>query len=166
MAKKSEHALEDMKRAEAMEWPALGTHWNEIITGTAWGWHKGKALEHLVIRGFKLSGLTADDPYDVPSEGTPIEQIDGLVFLEAIPFLIECKDTKIAANRTPISQLRDQLLHRPPITMGCFFATGGFTGPALAFADSCGSPRVTLWSRSDVKDGLESTDFGAVLRRK
>ena len=56
------------------------------------GWDEGQALEHLVIRAFRLNKLEAEYPYDVPPGGKAIEQIDGLVYLNCYTFLIECKD--------------------------------------------------------------------------
>jgi hypothetical protein len=89
MAKPSAKSKSDKQRAQAMGWPDLQDLWQAIISDTVSGWDQGKAFEHLVVRGFELSGLRVEYPYDVPPGGRPIEQIDGLVYLGESPFLIE-----------------------------------------------------------------------------
>src|SRR3954470_17424308 len=88
----------------------------------------GKALEHLVVRAFKLGALDAEYPYHVPPGGRILEQIDGAIFMEGQCFLIECKDED-ATDIEAISKLRIQLLRRPESTLGCVFTRQRFTGP-------------------------------------
>jgi hypothetical protein len=88
VAKPSEKALEYVHRVEAMDWTELAVLWSAIQKEDTPDWEGGKALEHLVIRAFKLSGLEAESPYDVPPGGKPIEQIDGFVALGNLVFLI------------------------------------------------------------------------------
>lgn len=165
MAKPSAKSKSDKFRAQAMAWPDLQDLWEVIAGDTLSGWDQGKAFEHLVVRGFELSGLRVEYPYDVPPGGRPIEQIDGLVYLGESPFLIECKD-KHKVDIEAIAKLHNQLLRRPPTTMGCVFTSGNFTEPALLLASYMVPYRVLLWSSFDVERAIKLQDFGCVLRQK
>lgn len=165
MAKPSAKAEEYRTRAQAMGWSELFVLWNDILADKTAGWDDGKALEHLVIRGFELSKLPVEYPYDVPPGGKPLEQIDGLVYLNDIAFLVECKD-KDKVDVEAVAKLQHQLLRRPPTAMGCVFVSGKFTEPALVLAGYTAPHRITLWSGVDIKDALSKKDFGGVLRKK
>lgn len=165
MANPSEKDLEYIQRAEAMSWPDLTALWKLIKVGKTPDWEGGKAFEHLVIRAFKLNGLEAEYPYDVPPGGKPIEQIDGLVHLQAHTFLMECKD-KDAVDIEAIAKLRNQLLRRPETTLGCVFTTGEFTAPALIITDFSVPHRILLWSEREIEGCLKQENFGAVLLTK
>jgi hypothetical protein len=165
VAKPSEKDLDYIRRAEAMSWKDLSTFWEHIKAGQTPDWEGGKAFEHLVVRAFRLNGLEAEYPYDVPPGGKPIEQIDGLVHLQAHTFLIECKD-KDAVDVEAIAKLRNQLLRRPETTLGCLFTTGEFTAPALIITDFSVPHRILLWSALDIEESLTKENFGAVLLNK
>ena len=165
MANPSEKAIADKERARSMSWSDLRKLWEDIVADKTDDWHEGKALEHLIIRGFELSKLKVEYPYDVPPGGKPIEQIDGLVYLDAIPFLIECKD-KEKVDVEAIAKLRNQLLRRPPTTMGCVFVSGEFTAPALILTDLICPLQITLWPGFDIEAAIDSKDFESVLRKK
>src|SRR5205085_4407394 len=122
------------------------------------------AFEHLVVRGFELSGLRVEYAYDVPPEGAILEQIDGMVFLGDTPFLIECKD-RDSVDFVAVAKMRNQLLRRPPVTMGCVFITGEFTQPALILAGFAVPHQITLWAGDDTKAALDAQDFKAPLIR-
>jgi len=79
MATPSAKAEQYEKDAKAMDWPAVANLWDAVKAGATPGWDAGKALEYLVVRGFELSTLVVEYPFDVPPGGSPIEQIDGLV---------------------------------------------------------------------------------------
>jgi hypothetical protein len=165
MAKPKNQDLEYIKRAEKMDWKALRKLWKTIQAGVTPDWDGGKALEHLVVRAFRLSGLEAEYPYDVPPGGKPLEQIDGLVRLDFATFLIECKD-KDTVDIEVLAKLRNQLLRRPDITLGCVFTVGDFTLPALTLADFAAPQRILLWAGVDIDDCLTVGDFQATLREK
>ncbi len=165
MANPSEKDLAYIQRAEAMAWPDLTALWELIKAGNTPGWENGKAFEHLVIRAFKLNGLEAEYPYDVPPGGKPIEQIDGLVHLHSHTFLIECKD-RAGVDIVAIAKLRHQLLRRPETTLGCVFAAGEFTEPALIITDLTVPHRILLWSVLDIEECLAQQNFAAVLLTK
>src|SRR5262249_39064221 len=112
-----------------------------------------------------LSGLEAEYPFDVPPGGRPIEQIDGLVYLQCYTFLIECKD-KEAVDIEAIAKLRNQLLRRPETTFGCVFTTGNFTDPALIIVDFSVPHRILLWRELDIEECVKKRDFKAALLNK
>lgn len=165
MARPSETDLEYIRRIEKLSWKDLLALWQGIKSGQTPGWQEGKALEHLVIRAFRLSKLEADYPYDVPPGGKAIEQIDGLVYLEALIFLIECKDRKTVEIEA-IAKLRNQLLRRPDTTFGCVFTPDRFTTPALILTDFSVPHRILLWSGIEIEDCLRRRDFAATLLEK
>jgi hypothetical protein len=166
VANPSEKALTYKSQAQGMSWDDVRSLWQHISNGNPIpNWNAGKALEHLVVRAFELSGLRVEYPYDVPPGGRILEQIDGLVYLGEIPFLIECKD-KDSVDIAAIAKLQSQLLRRPPATMGAVFVSGGFTSPALILADLAVPYRILLWSSGDIELGLEGGDFHTVLRKK
>lgn len=166
MAKPSEKDLEYITRAEAMSWDDLNALWELIKVDQTPDWEGGKAFEHLVVRAFKLNGLDAEYPYDVPPRGKPIEQIDGLVHLQCHTFLIECKDKKDSVDIEAIAKLRNQLLRRPETTLGCVFTTSEFTEPALIITDFSVPHRILLWSELDIERCLKQRDSATVLLEK
>jgi len=165
MAKPSKKALAYIEAAQAMQWADLSELWKSIKSGNTPGWDKGKALEHLVVRAFELSGLDVGYPYDVPPVGRPIEQIDGVVYLDHLAFLIECKDSD-SADVAVISKMRHQLERRPPTTFGCIFVAGRFTEAASIVAGVTPPHRLILWNKSDIETALERQDFGSALVNK
>ena len=150
---------------QKMAWPELEALWKDIVGEQVSGWSQGKAFEYLVIRGFELSGLRVEYPYEVPPAGRIIEQIDGLVYLDDIPFLIECKD-KDKVDIEAIAKLHNQLLRRPPTTMGCVLSSGTFTGPALLLAGYMTPYRILLWTNFDIERAIAVRSFQDVLRYK
>lgn len=165
MVEVSDKALRDRERAGRLDWPDLEILWDEIQSDDARGWDSGKALEHLVVRGFALSGLQVEYPYDVPLAGRSLEQIDGMVYLGDVPFLIECKD-RDSADIEVIAKLRNQLLRRPPSTMGCVFVSGKFSHPALVLSNYAVPHRITLWSSPDITKAIQARSFARVLKQK
>jgi hypothetical protein len=165
MAKPSKKALAYIEAAKAMQWPQLGDLWEEIKSGSTPAWDKGKALEHLVVRAFELSGIEVGYPYDVPPVGKPIEQIDGVIYLDQLVFLIECKDSD-SVDVGVIAKMRHQLERRPPTTFGCIFAAGRFTESALIVAGLTPPHRLILWNKGDIETALGSKNFGSALLTK
>lgn len=88
----SKRAAQDRARADEWTWAEVERVWREVQQRTVTGWAAGKALEHLVIRAFSLSGLRVEYPFEVPLDGRVLEQVDGMVYLNDVPFLLECKD--------------------------------------------------------------------------
>ena len=148
-----------------MSWRDLAALWEQIKAGSTPGWHEGKALEHLVVRAFRLSKLEAEYPYDVPPGGKAIEQIDGIVHLNCYTFLVECKDRE-TVDIEAIAKLRNQLLRRPDTTFGCVFTADRFTAPALILADFAVPHRILLWSGIDIEKCIKRKSFAAMLLDK
>jgi Restriction endonuclease len=165
LARPSPKALDYAARVRGMSWKDLGILWKGIKVHNTPEWQEGKAFEFLAMRAFELSKLRVDYPFDVPPGGQPVEQIDGLVFLESIPFLIECKDRK-SIDVEAIAKLRNQLLRRPPVTMGCVLVTGEFTDAALLLSDWALPHRIALWTGIDIDEALAAKDFAIKLRDK
>jgi len=165
MARQSNKAIEYEGRARGMSWADLRSLWEEIKGGNTPDWEVGKALEYLVVRAFELSGLRVEYPYDVPPGGKPLEQIDGLVYLNSQAFLLECKD-RDANDVLAIAKLQHQLLRRPVTTFGCVFVSGRFTEQALISADYAIPHRIMLWSGASIEAALKRQDFAAALWEK
>ena len=165
MARPSKKAVAYWQRAASMSWKDLAGLWRQIKDNSTSDWDDGKAFEHLVVRAFELSRLKVEYPFDVPPGGRPIEQIDGVVFLGSIAFLIECKDRQ-SNDVEAIAKLRNQLLRRPPSTMGCVLVSGEFTDAALILTDWAIPHRITLWTGNDIASGLEARDFASKLSEK
>ena len=165
MARPSEKSIEYKQRAQNLDWADLSTLWDQIKARSTPHWDDGTAFEHLVVRAFELSGLRVEYPYHVPPGGNPIEQIDGIIFLDHIPFLIECKDWN-AVDVETIAKLRNQILRRPPLTMGCVFVTGRFTVAALILADFTVPHQITLWASEEIEFALADRNFKDPLVKK
>lgn len=165
MARLSPTAIRERERAEGLQWDDLERIWREIQNGRSGGWATGRAFEYLVVRALALSGLRVEYPYNVPLAGAPLEQIDGMVYLREIPFLIECKDRR-GVDIAAVAKMRNQLDRRPPATMGCIFTSGRFTSPATVLADFTAPHRITLWDKHDISDAIRARDFAAKLERK
>jgi hypothetical protein len=165
VARPSEKALEYKARARGLSWEGLRALWEQIQAGETQEWDQGRAFEHLVVRGFELSGLRVEYAYDVPPEGRTIEQIDGIVFLGDTPFLIECKD-RDGVDIVAVAKMRNQLLRRPFVTMGCVLITGEFTEPALILAGLAVPHQITLWAGDDIHAAVDANDFKTALEKK
>lgn len=165
MARPSDVAASERDRAERLTWVDLEQLWQEIQDERPNDWRPGSAFEHLIVRGFALSGLRVEYAYDVPFSGRPLEQIDGMVYLGEIPFLVECKD-RDAIDIEAIAKMRNQLARRPHSTMGCVFVSGRFTEPAIILTDFAAPHRITLWDQIDVTDAIRTRNFALILERK
>jgi hypothetical protein len=157
--------MQDQARADTLTWADVECLWTEVQGRDVPGWDAGKALEHLVIRAFSLSGLRVEYPFEVALAGRVLEQVDGLVYLGDVPFLVECKDRR-SVDIEVVAKLRNQLQRRPPTTMGCVFSSGSFTEPAVVLANFAVPHRITLWSGEDISEGIAQRNFEGLLRRK
>jgi len=147
-------------RVKKYSWKNLEDLWNEIENQSTPNWDPGKALEYLVLKMFELDGANIKWPYSVPMPNSNeiMEQIDGVVYFDNFPFMIECKDyndnvnkIKKSLNVEPIAKLRNQLLRRPTITVGCIISTGGFTDPARTLVNYISSQTILLWEGNEIK---------------
>ena len=148
-----------------LDWQGLRRLWDRIEAG-ATGWPGGKALEHLVLRAFELSGATVIWPYSVPIGGEVAEQIDGVVFVDSLSCLIECKDTAEPTRVEVVAKLRNQLLRRHGAVIGALFSRTGFTPSAIALAQFLAPQTILLWTGDEIAYLLEQEDVRAALLRK
>lgn len=143
-----------------LQWNQLRGMWSKIASGTKiYGWNSGKALEHLVLRGFELDGAKVTWPFDVQIDGDVIEQIDGVVYVRHIPCLIECKHTTDRVNVEPLAKLRNQLLRRHSNAVGSIFSVNGFTAPAETLAQFMAPQAIMLWNGYELQEMLKSEKF-------
>ncbi len=152
-------------RVRRLDWRGLRELWSKIEAGSA-GWPAGKALEHLVLRAFELSGAAVRWPFDVPLAGETVEQIDGALHLQSLSCLVECKDTASPTNVEPIAKLRNQLLRRHSSAIGLVFSRSGFTLPAQTLAQFVAPQTVLLWNGGEIAYLLEQEDFASALLQK
>jgi hypothetical protein len=165
MANPSSRSLDYVDAIEEMKWPELRALWIKIKDGNTPGWDPGKALEHLIVRAFRLSKLDAEYPYDVPPGGKPLEQIDGVIYFEGLVFLIESKDTK-SEDISAIAKLKMQLDRRPATVFGMIFLTGPLTMPAIELTSITPPHRILLWQTQDIEAAIKAKNFRAALQQK
>jgi hypothetical protein len=148
-----------------MDWPELRLLWKAIDAGTT-GWPPGRALEHLVLRAFELSGAAVRWPYEVPIAGEIVEQIDGAVHLNGLSCIVECKDTAEPVKIEAVAKLRNQLLRRPAGVVGLVFSRNGFTESAITLARFVAPQNILLWGGEEIAYLLEREDFSSGLTSK
>jgi hypothetical protein len=154
------------KKISKYNWDKLLTLWEAIKVSKTRGWQLGKAFEYLVIRAFQLDGAEVRYPYSVRLDGDEIEQIDGVVYVEGLACLVECKDQSTAVNIEPIAKLRNQLLRRPGAVIGSVFSRQGFTDPALTLARFTAPQTILLWTGEEVEYALRKNYFCRALIAK
>lgn len=132
------------------------------------GWPEGKMFEYLVVRAFELAGLTVKWPFSVtyPHKLGTMEQIDGVVYLNERPFLIESKHLSEASSIEAFAKLRLRLETRPPGTMGILFSTNDFTLATEVFAQFAHPLNILLWGRADLDIALASNTMKSSLQQK
>jgi hypothetical protein len=154
-----------VERVRRLDWHGLRALWRRIEAGTT-GWPPGKAMEHLVLRAFELSGAQVRWPYRVYIGGELVEQIDGAVYVDSLCCLVECKDTRARTDAHALATLRNQLLRRHAGAIGLFFSRAGFTGAASTLAQYLAPQTILLWTGVETDAYLEQENFCAVLRSK
>lgn len=161
-------SVEYVRRARQLGWPGLRRLWREIEQGTAAGWPPGRALEHLVLRAFELSGAEVVWPYVVRVGNEVVEQIDGAVHVHGLSCIVECKDTAAPLSIGAIAKLRNQLLSRPGGAIGLLFSRGGFTLQATVLGRFVAPQAILLWDGNDIAYHLEHEDLsrGLVMRHR
>lgn len=157
-----------VRRARQLDWRGLRLLWSEIEAGSAAGWPPGRALEHLVLRAFELSGAAVVWPYLVRVGDEVVEQIDGAVHVHGLSCIVECKDTAGPLNIDAIAKLRNQLLSRPAGAIGLLFSRSGFTPVAALLGRFVAPQAILLWDGNDIAYHLRNEDFstGLVLRHR
>jgi hypothetical protein len=154
-----------VERVRRLDWHGLRVLWRRIELGTT-GWPPGKAMEHLVLRAFELSGAEVRWPFRVDFDGQLIEQIDGAVYVDSLSCLVECKDTSDRMDAKVLAKLRNQLLRRHSGAIGLLFSRSGFTRAALTLAQFLAPQTILLWTGKEIAYLLDREDFAAALRQK
>jgi hypothetical protein len=159
----------DLKqRIQAYSYEDLRILWAEVENNTLNDqlWLPGKALEYLIVRAFELEGSAVQYPFRVYAEGREVEQIDGVLYIGSLAFIIETKDRQYAVDIEPIAKLRNQLLRRPPGVMGIIFSRKGFTEPAVKLASYVSPQSILLWSGEEIAYALSKQRMVEALIRK
>jgi hypothetical protein len=156
---------------EAMTWSRkdLVNKWRSIRSNREIsGWAPGKAFEYLVIRAFQLEETDVRWPFEVtyPQKFGIVEQLDGIVYVDHRPFIIESKDRNDAVTIGTVAKLRFRLEKRPPGTMAVLFSVGRISTPTEVFAQFASPLNVLLWSAADMEVALHSSGMTDGLRRK
>jgi hypothetical protein len=149
-------------RIQTYGWTELETLWQNIQEGNTPDWASGKALEYFILRAFELEKAEVRYPYFVSN----VEQIDGVIYIENIACIIECKDTTDLLNFEPIAKLRSQLMHRPVATIGSIFSISGITQPALKLLDTIQPQTILIWEKVEIDYCLKNKKFCASLIKK
>jgi hypothetical protein len=81
----------------------------------------GWVFQHWVCEAFRLCNLRVDDAYTVPLETSERikEEIDGLVTMEWLGFLLQCKLERDPVPFDPIARLHLQVERRPVALSAC-----------------------------------------------
>lgn len=95
-----------------------------------------------------------------------MEQLDGVVYLDRQPFIVESKNMTEPAAIEAVAKLRFRLEGRPPSTMAVLFSVSDFSLPTEIFAQFASPLNVLLWGRSDLDVAIPGGDMLGGLRRK
>lgn len=154
-----------VERVRRLDWPGLRALWRRIEAGTS-GWPPGKAMEHLVLRAFELSGAEVRWPFNVELDGEVVEQIDGVVYVDSFSCLVECKDTADETKVEVVAKLRNQLLRRHAGAIGLLFSRSGFAPATTSLTRYLAPQTILLWTGEEIAYFLEQEDFCTALRKK
>ena len=130
------------------------------------GWAQGKALEHLILKAFELSGAEVVWPYSVKLNGSVVEQIDGMVVADGLTCMVEVKDQEANVNIEPLAKIRNQLQRRPAGVLGSVFTSSQFTDPAKTLAQFMAPQAVLLWQGPEIGHLVAQRDFVIALKWK
>ena len=153
-------AYEYQQKIQRLDWSALKKLWKQIEDRNTPDWEAGKAFEYLIVRMFELDGATVNYPYPVDQ----MEQIDGVVYLEASSCIIESKDySNDKVGVAPVYKLRNQLLRRPAGVVGSVFSRTGFTEAAITLASFTMPQTVLLWEGKEIEVILQEEHIKALF---
>jgi hypothetical protein len=164
---------------EDLDKSALVRLWEDVEAGrrpSGWrhaDWCQGRALEYVVLQGFRLDGADVAWPYrteegDFVPGGSDrtVEQTDGVVYVDGLACVIECRAQQNRLGVEPLAYLRNKLLRRPAAAIGSFFSLSGFTDPALLLAGYMFPQTILLWEGDEVEAALVHGWFAEGLRVK
>jgi hypothetical protein len=154
------------KEIKSLDWDGLRRLYLQIEVRDTTGWEPGKAFEYLVPRLFELDGARVRWPYNINLHGHIIEQIDGAVQAAGLHCLLECKDENDPLAIAPLAKMRNQLLRRPPSSIGLLFSTSGYTKPAQLLTGYLSGQTILLWHPEEIKQALDRRGIVSVLEDK
>jgi hypothetical protein len=161
--------IDYVAKIASFDWNDLADLWIKIDRDprrAIIGWAKGKALEHLILRAFELSGAEVIWPYSVMLNGIVVEQIDGMVICDYLTCIVEVKDQATSVNVEPLAKIRNQLQRRPAGVLGSVFTSGGFTEPAITLAHYMAPQAILLWQGPEIGQLISQKDFVTALKWK
>jgi len=127
----------------------------------------GVEFEYLMIRLFELSGLNICYPIQQKTE-----QIDGVIYLNQIPFIVESKFyKKDKIDIEPIAKLMIRMQARPSYTMGLIIAKPGVTTAAIEYMKFLQPKNVIVFQGDEIDTAINTATvknklFYALLETK
>ncbi len=126
----------------------------------------GVEFEYLMIRLFELSNLHVCYPIS-----NKIEQIDGFVYLNQIPFMVESKKYSSKIDIEPVAKLMARLQARPLLTMGLIITLSGVTTAALEYMKYLQPKNIIIFQGSEIEVGIKNANnvnllFKGLLEKK
>jgi hypothetical protein len=140
--------------------------WNTIIDPATDPQTKGKEFEYFICRAFELEGAKVEYPFTVKVHDKISEQLDGLISVDGIHCLIECKNQQENVDFEPFSKLRSRLQRRPSSAIGAIFTTASFTSPAIILNQFLHPQTILMWEKEEISQCLEKNFFVEGLKIK
>lgn len=136
--------------------------WNFIQTAADKVWTPGKRFEYGVLRLFEIEKAVVRYPFHLSgtaggldSKPGIIEQIDGVLYVGALPVLVESKDYKDTIDVAPIAKLRMRLERRPAGTLGLIFSQKGLTEPAAYILRNTVPKNILVWQGDEIEAAVK-----------
>ncbi|MFG1609549.1 restriction endonuclease [Actinoplanes sp. NPDC049265] len=128
---------------------------------------RGKMLELILSDLCAVEGIQIREPFEIRDGGTPEEQIDGVIAVDGILYLVEVKWWKGPIDINAMSQHPLRLFRRPD-ARGLFISASGYTDPAVkACKDVLAQKLMVLAELDEILFLLESDrSLGSWLREK
>lgn len=92
---------------------------------------RGKYVEKVVADLCAVEGIQICEPFEIRNNGTPEEQLDGVIMATGQLYLVEVKWWGDAVDLPAMSSHLIRLFRRPD-TRGLFFSSSGYTEAAIA----------------------------------
>lgn len=127
----------------------------------------GVEFEYLVIRLFQLSGLSVCYPLSQKDE-----QIDGVIYLNHLPLLVESKFyKKEKVDIEPIAKLMARMQARPSFTMGLIVSRSGVTSAALEYMKFLQPKNILIFQGDEIETAIKNATnknklFKGLLEKK
>lgn len=140
--------------------------WDDVVGESANVNTKGVEFENLICRAFELEKANVEYPYTVKVQDKISEQIDGLISVDGIHCLIECKNQVESVDFEPFTKLRSRLQRRPSNAIGAIFTTPSFTEPAIILNQFLHPQTILMWEKEEIRKALEHDYLVKGLKKK